>query len=93
MASCAAPGCTRNLPPRAAAGRERAYCSDTCRARANRLVKHFQLADDVASLARTSTEQGLISALALLPDAALVIVQNALSQSFQAHSYANGVTE
>jgi len=56
-------------------------------------VKHFQLADDVASLARTSTEQGLISALALLPDAALVIVQNALSQSFQAHSYANGVTE
>lgn len=93
MASCAAPGCTRPLPARAGAGRGRSYCSDTCRARANRLVKHFQLAHDVASLTRTSTDHGLISALALLPDASLVIVQNALSQSFQAHSYVADVTK
>lgn len=93
MASCAAPGCTRPIAPYPGKGRERSYCSDTCRARGNRVVKHFQLANDVASLARVSTEHGLIAALALLPDSALVIVQNALAQSFQAYSYAAGVTK
>jgi hypothetical protein len=93
MASCAAPGCTRNLPPRAAAGRERAYCSDTCRARANRVVKHFQLADDVASLVRSSSDHGLLAALAALPATSLVMMQDTLSESFQGHSYAAGVTK
>jgi hypothetical protein len=56
-------------------------------------VKHFQLADDVATLVRSASDHGLLSALALLPDAALHVVSNALSQSFQAHSYVAGVTE
>jgi hypothetical protein len=92
MASCAAPGCTRDLPAKLRPARERAYCSDTCRARAARVRAQFQLALDVAELTRAASDVALLAALGDVPVPTLVSLREALSGGNQGSSYADSVT-
>lgn len=71
--TCARPGCPNGVT-QAGRGRERAYCSGTCRSQAHKDRERLALAIRAAARLRTLNEDQLVGVLAALPASALTVL-------------------